>query len=60
MAAGDTSQLHRFQPRHAIQAAISPLAQDRAMVAAVRRQEGKRKLPMTYLDYLQKRQDQPR
>jgi len=60
VTAGDSSQLHRFQPRHAVIAAISPEAQDRAVVAAVRKQENRRKLPMTYLDYLQKRQDQPR
>jgi len=60
MAAGDSSQLHRFQPRHAILASISPAAQDQRVVDAVKKQQNRRKLPMTHLDYLQLRRDQPR
>jgi hypothetical protein len=57
---GDTSQLHRFQPRHAGLAAQSPGLQDQRVVDAVKKNEGRRRLPLTHLDYLRMRMDQPR
>lgn len=57
---GDTSQLVRYQPRHAAIAAQSAGLQDQRVIAAVKKNANRRKLPRTHLDYLQMRRDQPR
>lgn len=57
---GDASNLTRYQPRQAALAAQSEGLQDQRVVAAVKKNENRRKLPRTQVDYYQQRMDQPR